>query len=913
MNEFTLLTRKQCLNSDNMLELLKKRGTIAPITDFSILLGGYVNGNYHYNNSNSLEDRAGCYWTISETLTGNACLVNVTGEIDFEDANEQYIGNRPVIPYSSISNMASNIVKATDEIIEIEYGEYPQKVASKNLQVDLEDAYIKNQINIQKTGKTYTIDLINVEDLNKELKPQIIEEYEYDKKKYVRVKNKSHYDREEITLSNGEKYKNEDYVWVEVQPIKWLIDKNKDTAISEKILFAGIQFDNKEEYDGNFTNTNLKKFMNNYFSKEIKRQQHKKTNNENKKHNIDLMFLTEEQCFDSSRKLEILEKRGTIAPITDFSILLGGYVSNDYYNNGNSLEDRSGIYWTSSNDKDKDARVVLMNGLFFDYSVRNRYVGARPALPYSSIRNISSNGVRGRDGILEVEYGEYPQKVASKRLQDELERAYNYNQSSIRKTGKTYTTDSRKCDAYDEKFNAQVIEEYSFDDGKKYVRVKANLNYDDGEFKLSNGERYKDGDYVWVEVQPIKWLIDEKSDIALSERLLFAGVQFKHERNYKGDFRTTDIKEFMDRYLSKDIIPSFSKELTPEEKEQYEEEQKRLEKRKNPYELNFGQVSEEDIIKGAIESGVAVFLHGPSSEGKSARVKQIDPDCVIIYLRNATPESLNGKSVYNSETGEMIDVKPTWLKKLEDRCEKEPNKNHIVFLDEITNALPSIQGIAFNIVLDREVNGIWQLPKNARIVAAGNDMNDSLAANQLAEPLFNRFAHVYIKTSVESWLKWASEHNIHPAIYAYIAYKKGESLRSKYDGEKPNADPRKWEMASKMLYKTGQPEMLRALIGEDITKEFIEFCNQQVITLEDVLNDNYTESDLQMNTSALYATTVGLTQVDEENFEKVREFVSKLGQEFCAIFDTMWMKGDEKRMEIVTETRLEKSIGGKRL
>ena len=60
----------------------------------------------------------------------------------------------------------------------------------------------------------------------------------------------------------------------------------------------------------------------------------------------------------------------------------------------------------------------------------------------------------------------------------------------------------------------------------------------------------------------------------------------------------------------------------------------------------------------------------------------------------------------------------------------------------------------------------------------------------------------------------ASEHNIHPAIYSYIAYKKGETLRSKYDGEKPNADPRKWEMASKMLYATGSPEMLRALVGE---------------------------------------------------------------------------------------------------
>lgn len=30
-------------------------------------------------------------------------------------------------------------------------------------------------------------------------------------------------------------------------------------------------------------------------------------------------------------------------------------------------------------------------------------------------------------------------------------------------------------------------------------------------------------------------------------------------------------------------------------------------KKKNPYNLDFGEVSEEDIIKGAVESGVAVF------------------------------------------------------------------------------------------------------------------------------------------------------------------------------------------------------------------------------------------------------------------------------------------------------------------
>lgn len=353
-------------------------------------------------------------------------------------------------------------------------------------------------------------------------------------------------------------------------------------------------------------------------------------------------------------------------------------------------------------------------------------------------------------------------------------------------------------------------------------------------------------------------------------------------------------------------------DMTPEEKAQFEEERKQAEKRRNLYGLKFGQVSEEEIIKGAIESGVAVFLHGPSSEGKSARVKQIDPTCEIIYLRNATPESLNGKSVYNQATGEMIDVKPSWLKKLEEKCEKEPDRFHIVFLDEITNALPSIQGIAFNIVLDREVNGIWKLPDNARIVAAGNDMKDSLAANQLAEPLFNRFAHVYIKTTTESWLKWASEHNIHPAIYSYIAYKKGETLRSKYDGEKPNADPRKWEMASKMLYATGSPEMLRALVGEDITREFVQFCNQQVITLDDVINENYTQRDIQaLNTAERYATTMGLSQVDDNNLEKVRGFVAGLGAEFGAIFDALWTHGDESKLERLAEAKLaEMSEGG---
>ena len=139
-------------------------------------------------------------------------------------------------------------------------------------------------------------------------------------------------------------------------------------------------------------------------------------------------------------------------------------------------------------------------------------------------------------------------------LQDELETAYNYKESSIIKTGKNYTIDSRKWDEYNEPFKELILEEYLFSNGKRYVRVKTNSCYNYSEITLSNGKRYKNGDYVWVEVSPIKWLIDEKNDIALSEKILFAGVQFNHEKNYKGDFDRTDIKWFMDTYFVKEII-----------------------------------------------------------------------------------------------------------------------------------------------------------------------------------------------------------------------------------------------------------------------------------------------------------------------------------------------------------------------
>jgi hypothetical protein len=209
-----------------------------------------------------------------------------------------------------------------------------------------------------------------------------------------------------------------------------------------------------------------------------------------------------------------------------------------------------------------------------------------------------------------------------------------------------------------------------------------------------------------------------------------------------------------------------------------------------------------------------------------------------------------------------------------------------------------------------KVNGKWKLPDNCRVIAAGNDLQNSSAAYELAEPLFNRFAHVYIETTQQSWLKWAAKpkNNIHPSIYAYIAYNTyagKQVLRTEYTGKTPNADPRKWEMASKALWATGNPTILRTLIGDELTKDFIAFCKKPTLSVEDVVKGNYSVRDFKMYLDEKIATAVSLSSCSENEIKVVREFVGKLGPEVQATFDVLWAKDDEDRMEQIAKLKMD--------
>ncbi|MDX2073797.1 MAG: hypothetical protein SFX19_05460 [Alphaproteobacteria bacterium] len=263
---------------------------------------------------------------------------------------------------------------------------------------------------------------------------------------------------------------------------------------------------------------------------------------------MDITFLTEEQIW-GDKALQLMKDYGTKAGMSDLAIVLGGPVSNSNKTSDNQL---SGYLWSASSDGDGYVRGVHVVGVRGHYYPGKRLLGARPALPSSvasSIKPSEARLTRKISGVQVVEYGEYPQTIAEETVTRELEQAFSKGQ--LQKTGKTYTFDSEKRDAYDKPFSAKEHAEYQHK-GKRYIRVEAKP-YGGDNSVLSNGKKPQAGEACWIEVQPIEWLKDS-SGMLVARQALFAGVQFDRNQRYDGNFANTDMKRYLQNHFAKEMV-----------------------------------------------------------------------------------------------------------------------------------------------------------------------------------------------------------------------------------------------------------------------------------------------------------------------------------------------------------------------
>lgn len=248
-----------------------------------------------------------------------------------------------------------------------------------------------------------------------------------------------------------------------------------------------------------------------------------------------LMIPKKEQIFGECR-LKPIEKRGTAAFITDYAILNGGSYSID----DNTLKN-NGSYFLNYYEKIKNNGILNYVGESgeIERGYITKGVGIRPILNFSEICRLYPNLKieTASDGILEVLFGEYLQMA-----------------EEIIKTDYSYTRNTYRYNS----FYPEIIPVYEYRK-RKFAKVVANtMLFNNCNFELENLEEYKNGDAVWVEEQPIKWLVSKKEDVMISEKIIQAGIRFDKDDCLMytciPQYYQTGMKKYIDKYLEKEIF-----------------------------------------------------------------------------------------------------------------------------------------------------------------------------------------------------------------------------------------------------------------------------------------------------------------------------------------------------------------------
>ena len=178
----------------------------------------------------------------------------------------------------------------------------------------------------------------------------------------------------------------------------------------------------------------------------------------------------------------------------------------------------------------------------------------------------------------------------------------------------------------------------------------------------------------------------------------------------------------------------------------------------------------------------------------------------------------------------------------------------ILFFDEVNMAPPAIQGIAQQLILDREV-GSYKVPEGWFIWAAGNRKEDHAAVFDMPAPLSNRFFHLEITTGLDEFKNYAIKNEIDDRIISFLNFR--PNLLHKIDRNSPAwPSPRQWVKSHNLLEANLD---IDPAVGTAAAAEFRSFCKiyKTLPNIEKILNGNATP-DFPEDLSAKYALCCAL-------------------------------------------------------
>lgn len=282
------------------------------------------------------------------------------------------------------------------------------------------------------------------------------------------------------------------------------------------------------------------------------------------------------------------------------------------------------------------------------------------------------------------------------------------------------------------------------------------------------------------------------------------------------------------------------------------------------------------------------MVWGAPGIGKSDIMRQVAKDLGLelrdVRLSTMDVVDVRGFPVPDLEQQVMKWLTANFLPPMQ--VKGKPNKTRgVIFLDELTSAVPAVQAAMYQLILDFRI-GDYTLPSGWSIIAAGNRKSDRSVVHEMPAALANRLIHLDAESDADEWQAWAIKNGISSVTRGFLQFR--PSLLHKFD---PNArawpSGRTWEFVDRNVRGHNLPSSLEfsliaGAVGEGAATEYHAFAAtaERVPKVADILSKPDT-TPVPDDPSVLYATATSLdTHVKPDTIAKALIYIERMPPEF---------------------------------
>jgi len=262
----------------------------------------------------------------------------------------------------------------------------------------------------------------------------------------------------------------------------------------------------------------------------------------------------------------------------------------------------------------------------------------------------------------------------------------------------------------------------------------------------------------------------------------------------------------------------------------------------------------------------------PSDLPEVVTQAMIDEAKVVLAKKKEILEKYTAGSDYNHIQSASIE---TEIEKAQRRVNRLVGQfefqDAILFLDEMTSAPQSVQGAAYQLILNRRI-GEYRLPDGISMIAAGNRESDRGVVHPMPKPLQNRFVHLNMDTSFEDWQAWGVTNGVSADVVGFLSAHPQHLFEfDPKSASKAFPTPRSWKFVSDLISNNHQLSidalhpLISGTVGDGVAFKFLQHLKiaSKMPSPQAVLRGQEKKMKID-EISAKYSLTIGMCYVLKE-------------------------------------------------